>query len=301
MRLAQVGIGVVLTPAARPTGPCVSMRRPATELDPYVGCVLLVVLALFLGTGCASARGDGSTESSPSSTARSGPPMMTARRAQSEDEAATHARRLLAMSVEGRPVWLYTSGDPDASHRVLVVGCIHGDEPGGIAVLRTLTTRRPPPEVAFWLVPVLNPDGRAANRRQNGDQVDLNRNFPHRWHGIGHPGGLHYSGRHPLSEPESRAAANLILHVRPTLSIWFHQALGVVDLSGGSVAIERRFAQLVDLPAARLPRYPGSATGWENHRLPGTTAFVVELPSGQPSPSLVHDSANAILDVAGRK
>jgi murein peptide amidase A len=183
---------------------------------------------------------------------------------------------------------------------VLVVGCIHGDEPGGIAVVRTLITNRPPPEVEFWLVPVLNPDGLATGRRQNGDHVDLNRNFPYRWHRIGRPGELHYSGSGPLSEPESRAMANLILHVRPTLSIWFHQALAVVDLSGGSVAIERRFARLVDLPAARLPRYPGSATGWENHRLPGTTAFVVELPGGQPSPSLVLDSAHAVLDVAAR-
>ncbi len=150
-------------------------------------------------------------------------------------------------------------------------------------------------------MPVLNPDGLATRRRQNGDQVDLNRNFPYRWHRIGRPGDVHYSGRGPLSEPESRAVANLILHVRPTLSIWFHQALAVVDLGGGAVAIERRFARLVDLPAARLPRYPGSVTGWENHRLPGTTSFVVELPGGQPSPSLVHDSTNAILAVAGRR
>jgi murein peptide amidase A len=268
--------------------------------EPCFGCVLLAVFALFVGTGCASAPAGVPTGSSPLSTARFIPPR-SAQRAESEDEAATRARRLLAKSVDGRAVWLYTSGDPDAAHRVLVVGCIHGDEPGGIAVVRTLITNRPPPEVAFWLVPVLNPDGRATGRRQNGDQVDLNRNFPYRWHRIGRPGGLHYSGRGPLSEPESRAVANLILQVRPSLSIWFHQALAVVDLAGGSVAIERRFARLVDLPAARLPRYPGSATGWENHRLPGTTAFVVELPSGQPSPSLVLDSTRAVLDVAGRQ
>jgi protein MpaA len=184
---------------------------------------------------------------------------------------------------------------------VLVVGCIHGDEPAGIAVVRALISRRAPPEVGLWLVPVLNPDGRAVNRRQNGDQVDLNRNFPYRWRRIGQPGDLHYSGRRPLSEPESRAAANLILHVRPTLSIWFHQPLAVVDLSGGSAAIERRFAQLVDLPAARLPRYPGSAIGWENHRLPGATAFVVELPGRRASSTLINDSTNAILAVAGRR
>ena len=276
------------------------MRRRATVLDPRFGFLLLAFLALYVGTGCASGLSDVPAGSSRSSTVRVVPPT-AALRAQLEDEAVTSARRVLARTVDGRVVWLYTSGDPDAVYRVLVVGCIHGDEPAGIVVVRTLITSRPPPEVAFWLVPVLNPDGLAAGRRQNGDQVDLNRNFPYRWHRIGRPGDLHYSGRGPLSEPESRAVANLILQVRPTLSIWFHQALAVVDLSGGSVAIERRFARLVDLPAARLPRYPGSATGWENHRLPGTTAFVVELPGGQPSPSLVHDSAHAVFDVAARR
>jgi protein MpaA len=276
------------------------MRRPASVSDPFVMCGVLAVLVFLVGAGCASAPAGVPSGSAPRSTARVVPPR-SARRARSEDEAPIRAREVLARSVDGRVVWLYTSGDPDASHRVLVVGCIHGDEPGGIAVVRTLMTSRLSPEVAFWLVPVLNPDGLAMRRRQNGDQVDLNRNFPYRWHRIGRPGDVHYSGRGPLSEPESRAVANLILHVRPTLSIWFHQALAVVDLGGGSVAIERRFARLVDLPAARLPRYPGSVTGWENHRLPGTTSFVVELPGGQPSPSLVHDSTNAILAVAGRR
>jgi protein MpaA len=276
------------------------MRQPASVSDPFVMCGVLAVFVFLVGAGCASAPAGVPTGSAPGSTTRV-VPLRSARRARSEDEAPIRAREVLARSVDGRVVWLYTSGDPDASHRVLVVGCIHGDEPGGIAVVRTLMTSRLSPEVAFWLVPVLNPDGLATRRRQNGDQVDLNRNFPYRWHRIGRPGDVHYSGRGPLSEPESRAVANLILHVRPTLSIWFHQALAVVDLGGGSVAIERRFARLVDLPAARLPRYPGSVTGWENHRLPGTTSFVVELPGGQPSPSLVHDSTNAILAVAGRR
>jgi protein MpaA len=276
------------------------MRQPASVSVPFVMCGVLAVFVFLVGAGCASAPAGVPTGSAPGSTTRV-VPLRSARRARSEDEAPIRAREVLARSVDGRVVWLYTSGDPDASHRVLVVGCIHGDEPGGIAVVRTLMTSRLSPEVAFWLVPVLNPDGLATRRRQNGDQVDLNRNFPYRWHRIGRPGDVHYSGRGPLSEPESRAVANLILHVRPTLSIWFHQALAVVDLGGGSVAIERRFARLVDLPAARLPRYPGSVTGWENHRLPGTTSFVVELPGGQPSPSLVHDSTNAILAVAGRR
>jgi hypothetical protein len=54
--------------------------------------------------------------------------------------------------------------------------------------------------------------------------------------------------------------ARLITRIRPSVSIWFHQPYGVVDESGGSVSIERRFARLIGMPRHRLPRYPGSAS-----------------------------------------
>lgn len=86
----------------------------------------------------------------------------------------------------------------------------------------------------------------------------------------------------------------LILRIRPTISIWFHQPYGVVDQSGGSVDIERRFARIVGLPLVRLPRYPGSVTSWENNALPGSTAFVVELRPGTLPEADVDRFANAI-------
>ena len=147
------------------------------------------------------------------------------------------------------------------------------------------------------IVPSLNPDGVAAGTRTNARGVDLNRNFPYRWRPIGFPGWLHYSGSGPLSEPESRAAATLIMHVRPTVSIWFHQPLDLVDTSGGRLAVERRFAHLVGLSLARLPRYPGSVTGWENHVLPASTAFVVELPAGRLARAGVFRYADAVDDL----
>src|SRR5204863_4653265 len=103
-----------------------------------------------------------------------------------------------------------------------------------------------------------------------------------------------YSGSRPLSEPEVRAAHKLILRLHPTITIWFHQPLGVVDESGGDIRIERRFALLSGLPLRRLTRYPGSAAGWQNHRLPGTTSFIVELPGGTLSPTRVSRYAAAV-------
>jgi hypothetical protein len=40
----------------------------------------------------------------------------------------------------------------------------------------------------------------------------------------------------------------------------------------------------------RLTRYPGSAAGWQNHRLTGSTAFVVELPSRLSDQQVRRDS-----------
>jgi protein MpaA len=145
----------------------------------------------------------------------------------------------------------------------------------------------------LWVIEDLNPDGVALGTRQNADGVDLNRNFPWRWRHLGHRGALQYSGPHPLSEPESRLARALILRVRPRVSIWFHQPLGLVDESGGDLRVERRYARLAGLPLRRLTRYPGSAAGWQNHRLPASTAFVVELPP-RLSAKAAHRDAGAV-------
>lgn len=200
---------------------------------------------------------------------------------------------LLGHSVDGRPINAIEVGNPDGV-RVLVVGCIHGNEPAGIAIAERLE-HTSPRGVDLWIIPVLNPDGRAANTRANAHGVDLNRNFPWHWRRL--YGGAD-SGSHALSEPESRIAARLIERLKPRISIWFHQHLRVVDDSQGSRRLERRFARLVGLPALPLFDYPGSATGWENRLLPGATAFVVELAAGPLSSRAVGRYARAVIAIA---
>src|SRR5216684_4455946 len=149
--------------------------------------------------------------------------------------APASARTLLGRSWQGRPIEAVEVGNR-AGIPVLVVGCIHGNETAGIAIAHALE-RLSPRDLDLWIVPDLNPDGVAADTRQNAHGVDLNRNFPWRWRDLE---GIYDSGSRPLSEPEVRAAARLILRVRPTISIWYHQHLDLVDESGGSLAIERR-------------------------------------------------------------
>ena len=187
----------------------------------------------------------------------------------------------LGRSAEGRPIRVVRLGDRRAPRKVLVVGVIHGNEAAGIAVLRELRRRPAPRGVELWLVPSLNPDGVAAGTRQNARGVDLNRNFPARWQAQGRPFDTYHSGPSPLSEPESRLAARLIGRLRPAVTIWYHQALALVDLgTAGDPALVRRYARLSGLPARRLGFLPGVATRWQNARDPASSAFVVELPAG---------------------
>jgi protein MpaA len=150
------------------------------------------------------------------------------------------------------------------------------------------------------LVDDLNPDGRRAGTRQNARGVDLNRNFPYGFVRRGAPGDVYYPGPRALSEPETRAARRLIRQTRPTITIWFHQHMNLVDQSGGDVRIERRFARAVGMRLVRLPAYPGSATRWQNASFPAGTAFVVELPAGRLSPARTAVNVAAIQSLERR-
>ena len=62
----------------------------------------------------------------------------------------------------------------DAPTRILVVGQIHGDEPGGLKVIKALRGMRVPRGVALWTVRSVNPDGARLGIRQNvrGDRPE---------------------------------------------------------------------------------------------------------------------------------
>lgn len=255
--------------------------------------VLLSVLFALVGiTGC--------TSSAPISVQASQPSHHRVN-PQTGRQAEEHARRTLVLgySVRHRAIIAVQMGDSDSPAHTVIVGCIHGNEPAGIAVAKALSIGPVPAEADLWVIINLNPDGVAAGMRGNAHGVDLNRNFPFKWRSLGPPGSLHYAGLHPLSEPESRLAAALVLRLRPRLTIYYHQHLGVVDDSQGPRRIERHYAHAVGLPLRPLTDYPGSATGWQDHLL-GPTAFVVELPPGALSVRQTQTHVAAVLAVLPR-
>jgi murein endopeptidase len=198
----------------------------------------------------------------------------------------------IGRSVDGRPIEAIRVGDRASPTKALVVGCIHGDECAGSAVTGILA--RSSPSVDLWLVANLNPDGFALGTRQNARGVDLNRNFPSEWR-PGQPEAPEYPGPRPLSEPETRAAAQLIRRLKPSVTIWFHQPQALVRAWGESIPAARRYASLAGMRfrAIRWPR--GSAPNWQNHRFKGAGSFVVELPPGPLAPKAANHQAHAVL------
>jgi murein peptide amidase A len=154
------------------------------------------------------------------------------------------------------------------------------------------------PNVDLWLVPVLNPDGLAAGTRQNAHGVDLNRNFPSLWQHFGHPGSTYYSGPKPLSEPETRAARDLIRRIKPRYTIWYHQHLDVVWAYGRSTAAGRRYARLAGMQLLHRSWLAGSATNWQNHLPDGEVSLTVELPAGSLDRQGVRRQVRAVLGLA---
>jgi protein MpaA len=186
-------------------------------------------------------------------------------------------------SVQGRALVARVLGADSAPRKILLVGCIHGNECAGRAILMAAERRTVAANVQLWLVPTLNPDGETAGSRQNAHGVDLNRNFPYRWRAV--PGPTYYSGPRPRSEPETRAAMRLIARVRPNATVVYHQHEDLVDMAGGDRGLARRYAELAGLRATCLPFLPGTESAWSNHNFAGTTSFVVELPAG-PVPGM---------------
>jgi murein peptide amidase A len=201
---------------------------------------------------------------------------------------------VIGHSIQQRPITLvHVAG---TGPRILVVGCIHGNEPAGIAIVRAL--ERTHPKADLWLVPVLNPDGLAADTRQNAHGVDLNRNFPSLWQHFGHPGSTYYSGPKPFSEPETRAARDLIRRIKPRYTIWYHQHLDVVWAYGRSTAAGRRYARLAGMQLLHRSWLAGSATNWQNHLPDGEVSLTVELPAGSLDRQGVRRQVRAVLGLA---
>jgi protein MpaA len=190
--------------------------------------------------------------------------------------------RRFGTSVLGRPLRAYRVGDRRSDVTAVLLGNMHGNEPAGVRLVNAVRGDPHVSGVDLWVVPTMNPDGLAANSRQNAHGVDLNRNWAHRWRPQTGP---YDSGPRPFSEPETRAMRRFLNRVDPRFVVSFHQPLHGVD----SDAAKNRHLLNRLARNLRLPKKPlrcsgvchGTMTGWYNAHHSGS-AITVEL-GPQPS------------------
>jgi protein MpaA len=211
--------------------------------------------------------------------------------------AATTAKAhwmLLGRSEQGRAILAARVGNPDGP-RVLVVGCIHGNETAGISIARALEHVRTVDDV--WIVPNLNPDGVAHGTRQDARGVDLNANWSSGWQRGGIPFAPYYGGPYPFSERETRIARALIAKIHPRLTVWYHQHMDVIWAYGPSTTAGRRYARATGMVLYHHHWLPGTATNWQNHHLSAAASITVELPAGAPTRAETLRHVRAVLSV----
>jgi hypothetical protein len=166
-----------------------------------------------------------------------------------------HSIYTFGYSVQGRALnaWIFGSG----SKTILYTGAIHGNEQSTRLLMNAwineleVNARSIPGGVRIVVVPVVNPDGIAANTRANSRNVDLNRNFDvsdwkedvvtptnQPW-----PGG---GGSAPHSEAETKAIANYTASLQPYLTMSYHSvgSYAIGNGCGNSGSLAATYANL---------------------------------------------------------
>ena len=204
-------------------------------------------------------------------------------------------RRVIATTSEGREIVARHYGATDGSVQIVVIGQMHGSEPGGRKVVADLASSSIPDGVGLWLIESMNPDGNARGTRANARGVDLNRNFPFGWRKGSR--GIYWPGPAAASEAETRGMLRFLSAVRPTAVLSYHQAFDVVDISHElSRPAGRHLAGWMGEGTSAVGcdgGCHGTMTQWIDHQL-RTIAITVELDDGV-SRSEAQRAATAVL------
>lgn len=207
-----------------------------------------------------------------------------------------YASEVIGRSHEGRPITAYRAGEPGRPV-VMVVATMHGEENFGQYVARGLLEGRRIEGVDLWVVPVLNPDGLARDRRWISGGVDLNRNFPHRWVRRDNSGPSAASGQ------ETRVVMRFLDRVEPEYLVSWHQPLIGVDSYGvKDRALMRRLSDGLDIKVRYLDcrgSCHGTMTGWYNSRHRGAAITVEYGSTARSLARMKGRDADAVLKAIG--
>jgi protein MpaA len=205
-------------------------------------------------------------------------------------------RETIGTSADGRAIHAYRAGQA-GKPVVVVLATMHGEENFGQYVARGLLEGRPVRGVDLWVVPVLNPDGLARDRRWLKGGVDLNRNFPHRWIKRAN------SGPKAVSAKETRVAMRFLDRVDPRYVVSWHQPLIGVDSYGvKDKGLMKRLSKGLDIKTRRLDCHGschGTMTGWFNARHDGAAITVEYGSTARSMARMKGRDADAVLAAVG--
>jgi len=188
-----------------------------------------------------------------------------------------------ASSAEQRQIFKLELGS--GKNVILIMAGMHGDEHIGAELvmrfsvyaydsLQLDSTKR------VILIPIMNPDGYIKNQRTNANGVDINRNFPTSNWTSKYQTKRYFPGKYPASEPETRAAIDLIRESNPAKIITVHSPLETVNYDGPALNLARIISKLTGYPLKEYIGYPtkGSFGTYAGKEL-GIPTITLELPN----------------------
>ncbi|HEU4546513.1 MAG TPA: M14 family zinc carboxypeptidase [Microlunatus sp.] len=206
---------------------------------------------------------------------------------------------VIGRSQSGRRITAYRAGEP-GKPVVVVMATMHGEEDFGQYVAYGLMEGRPITGIDLWVLPVVNPDGLAKDRRWVNGHVDLNRNFPYSWVKRAN------SGPRAVSERETTVIMQFLTRTKPRYLVSWHQPLRGVDTDKvKDLALSKRLAKNLQLPLKELDCggvCHGTMTAWYNHTFAGSAVTVEYGSAARTTRRMKTEDADAVLvSVGGRR
>jgi hypothetical protein len=205
------------------------------------------------------------------------------------------ATEVIGYSVMGRPIIAYFYGNGPTT--ILFTGGIHGTEQSGKYIMQSWINHldsyayKIPADRQVVVVPSVNPDGLATSTRYDANNVNLDTNFASaNWQAdITNSSGVLVGGggTSPMSEPETKALANLTTRLQPRLEVSFHAQGSLIGANqyGDSTAIGNLYAASVGYSsmighaeATMGYAITGEYEEWAGEQY-GTPAILIELPT----------------------
>lgn len=202
---------------------------------------------------------------------------------------------VIGTSVRGSDIRTLTIGH--GPRKVLFINGIHGDETETNQIAAELpaafTDAGLGDAVTLTVIADANPDGHAAHTRGNANGVDVNRNFP----------ASNFDpatdGTTPLSQPESRAIADVIDRTKPDLVLSAHSWLNdqFINFDGPAAQIAQRFAESSGLTVRESSSFaptPGSLGSYVGRDL-GVPIVTIEVRRGSDPAQVWQQVRDAVI------